>query len=180
MVIVLALLAALSVPPEVKRFVPEDRRVIDLAKADLDRDGRDDYILALDRIENEDEPDRFAGEPREVRILTRQPNGKLKLAGRGPKAIFCRGCGGVMGDPLFGFATERGRFTIRHMGGAGWRWTADFTFAWSRRDQTWQLVRVEKTEFHAGEPEKVKKTVQTPPKDFGKIDLREFDAERWQ
>lgn len=64
-----------------------------------------------------------------------------------------------------------------HYGGSGWRWSANYTFAWSRRDQSWQLVRVEKESFHASEPDEIETTVHTPPKDFGLIDVTEFNPE---
>lgn len=64
-----------------------------------------------------------------------------------------------------------------HYGGGSWRWSTNFTFGWSRRDQSWQLVGVESTSFHASEPDKVDPKIETPPKDFGLIDLGEFDPE---
>ena len=171
--VIVALLLSIMVPAEVERFIPEDHQAIAVEQGDLNRDGREDYILAIEKIDGDE------GEPREVRILTRQTDGSLKLARRGPRAILCKGCGGTMGDPFMGITVKAGRFTIEHYGGSGWRWSEYFTFAWSRRDQTWQLVRVDASSFHAGEPDKVEKSVQKPPKDFGKIDLAEFDCEQF-
>lgn len=176
MVIAALLLAALQVPAEVARFVPDEYRAIAVERGDVNRDGREDYVIAIEKVAGEDDPEELDGEPREVRILTRQPNGSLRLARRAPKAIFCKGCGGTIGDPFMGITVKGGRFTIEHHGGSGWRWTVYFTFAWSRRDRTWQLVRVDRSRFHAGEPDHVEKSVETP-KDFGTIDLGAFDAE---
>jgi hypothetical protein len=85
-----------------------------------------------------------------------------------------------MGDPFVGVAARAGGFTLRHYGGSGWRWSADYTFAHSRRDRAWQLVRVEEASFHAGDPGTRRRRVSTPPRDFGKVDVRTFDAEAWQ
>ena len=48
---------------------------------------------------------------------------------------------------------------------------------YSRKDKAWQLVRVEEENFNANDPDKGTTKVFTPPKDFGKIDFRDFDPE---
>ena len=50
-------------------------------------------------------------------------------------------------------------------------------FAYSRRDRTWQLVRVESRSFRTSYPDDVQVTVEEPPRDFGKIDIGDFDPE---
>jgi hypothetical protein len=114
---------------------------------------------------------------RPLLILVRDATGALKLSKRSAKAVGCKDCGGVMGDPFQGIHIEKGRFTVEHYGGSSWRWSANYTFGWSRRDQSWQLVRVEHQSFHATDPGTVETTVHTPPKDFGLIDVTEFDPE---
>jgi len=52
-------------------------------------------------------------------------------------------------------------------------------FNYSRRDKTWQLVQVINTSFHAGDPENMTTQTHTPPKDFGKIDIADFDPENY-
>jgi hypothetical protein len=85
----------------------------------------------------------------------------------------------MMGDPFEGVEIKKGRFIVHHYGGSSWRWANNTTFAWSRRDQTWQLVRVENTSLHAGDPKTEKRTIHTPPRHFGKIDLADFDPEKY-
>lgn len=172
-----ALLATIAVPAEVKKFIPKEHRAIEVQRGDLNRDGREDYVVVVQRIASEEEPEAFDGDPRPLLILTRQANGSLKLAKKATNVVRCAGCGGSIGDPFLGVKVGPGRFTVHHHGGSGWRWDNNYTFAWSRRDRTWQLVKVELREFHSGEPEKRTTTVHTPPKDFGKIDLGEFDPD---
>ena len=164
----LVLAASLDeVPRDVAPFVEKNTTVLAVERGDLDRDGREDAVLVLD-------PE-AADQPRSLLILVRDAKGTLQLAKRSDKAVLCRDCGGIMGDPFQSVNVEKGRFTIEHYGGSSRRWSSSSTFAWSRRDQSWQLVRVESSSFHASDPEHEEKTVHTPPKDFGLIDLGEFD-----
>ena len=73
-----------------------------------------------------------------------------------------------------------GRFTIGHYGGSTLRWTATYSFGYSRRDQTWQLVKVESASFRSTEPERsMRVRTYRPPRDFGKIDIADFDPDRF-
>ncbi len=164
-----AFVLAAALLGDVQPFVEKNTTVLVAERGDLNRDGSEDVVLVLEP----DDPE----ESRPLLILIRDQKGALKLAKRGAKAVACRNCGGVMGDPFQGIDIGKGRFTVEHYGGSGWRWSANYTFAWSRRDQSWQLVRVEKESFHASEPDEVEKTVHTPPKDFGLIDVTEFNRE---
>lgn len=85
-----------------------------------------------------------------------------------------------MGDPFQGVAAEPKTFTVSHYGGSAWRWSVDYTFNYSKRDNTWLLVRVEESSFHAFEPDKIKTDVYISPKHYGKIDIADFDPDHWQ
>ena len=167
MLLGLLLAAAINVQP----FVEKNTTVLAVEQGDLNRDGREDAVLVLEPADPE--------QPRPLLLLLRGADGTLKLAKRSAKAVACRNCGGVMGDPFQGVHIEKGRFTVQHYGGSSWRWSANSTFGWSRRDQSWQLVRVEMTSFHASDPDSEETTVHTPPKDFGLIDVEEFDPEEY-
>jgi len=170
--LILAALLQGDVPSDVQPFVQKNTTVLAIERGDLNRDGREDAVLVLEPQDPE--------QPRPLLILIGDANGKLKLAKRSAKAVYCKTCGGMMGDPFQGVTIETGRFTIEHYGGSAWRWSNSITFAWSKRDQSWQLVRVENTSFHASDPEEPEKTVETPPKDFGLIDITEFDPEDYR
>ena len=162
----------LAVSLDVEPFVEKNTTALAIERGDLNRDGREDVVLVLEPEDPE--------QPRPLLILVRAADGSLKLAKRSAKAVFCRNCGGMMGDPFQGVTLEKGRFTVQHYGGSAWRWSSSFTFAWSKRDQSWQLVRVENTSFHASEPDKIEKTVHIPPRDFGLIVVKEFDPEDYR
>ena len=162
----------LAVSLDVEPFVEKNTTALAIERGDLNRDGREDVVLVLEPQDPE--------QPRPLLILVRAADGSLKLAKRSAKAVFCRNCGGMMGDPFQGVVVEKGRFTIQHYGGSAWRWSTNFTFGWSKRDQSWQLVRVESSSFHASDPKPEEKTVHIPPRDFGLIDVTEFDPEDYR
>lgn len=168
---------AVKLPAVLERFVEPGTTPIALEKADLNGDGLDDYILVLEPPATDNLPEH---DPRPLLILTSLPDKTLKLAARNDRSIYCRECGGAFGDPFWGVKAETKAFTVQNYGGAGWRWQHDFKFAYSRRDDAWQLVEVKQESYHSGKPEDVQRTMAKPPDDFGKIDFRHFDASRWQ
>jgi hypothetical protein len=166
-----------QLPEELRPFVEPGRVVIGLAQADLDGDGSIDAILVLEQEKQSDEEE---GE-RTLLILTRHADNRLTVAKRSDKAVLCRQCGGVIGDPFAGVEAGPGVFALNHQGGSAWRWTKNFKFSYSKRDQTWQLNQAEEVSFQAGDPKKsMKKEVLKPPKDFGKIDIADFDAQEYR
>ena len=168
--------AVASLPQAVRPFVKRGTCAIELESKDLDLDGRGDYLLVLEQLEAGPDPD--FGRRRSLVVLTASAGGRLREAARSESVVLCSGCGGVWGDPFEGVTAERGRFTVEHYGGSNWRWLADYTFAYSRRERAWQLVRVHQVSYHTGDPEAtMKRRELRPPRDFGKIDLRAFDPE---
>ncbi len=169
---------AVKVPAEVQPFVENGTKPIALESADLNGDGLKDFILVLERenIAEKDEYD-FPVNQRPLLILVRGTDKKLSEAKRNEKMVMCSQCGGIFGDPFAGLTVGKNTFTVNHYGGSAWRWTADYKFNYSRIDKTWQLVRIEKTSYHNVRPpeETMEKTVLTPPKDFGKVDINDFD-----
>jgi hypothetical protein len=167
----------IKVPAEIKPFVESNTRPIVLESADLNGDGTKDYILVLEKENSAKDEDDFPEDQRPLLIIIRGKDNKLTVAKRNEKIVYCSQCGGVFGDPFAGVTVGKKTFTVNHYGGSAWRWTADFKFNYSRIDKTWQLVKIEKTSYHNVRPmeETLKKTVLTPPKDYGKIDIADFD-----
>lgn len=161
-----------KIPAEIKPFILPGTRALALEAADLNGDNLKDYLLVLEK------PGVEEGQ-RPLLIIVRTADGKLKLAKRNDKVVFCSTCGGMMGDPFQGVRVSAKSFTVDHYGGSGWRWSTATTFNYSRRDKTWQLVMVRNETFHAGDPEKVETTIHKPPRDFGKIDIADFDPENY-
>ena len=171
--------ADVEVPAAAKAFVAADTTAIAFETADLNRDGRPDAVLVLDPTLKPGD-DQFAERPRQLVILVGEADGSYREAVRNGKVAYCSACGGVMGDPFQGVSVGPGTFTVHNAGGSAWRWGVDYTFNYSRRDMTWQLVKVVETSFHASDPDDSKETVSTPPKHFGKIGLAAFDPEHWK
>lgn len=167
---------AILLPDEVKQFVEKDTVAIALETGDLNADGRGDYVLVTSEIVPKDAPYEEGAGERSVRILIRDAKASLTLAARNDLVAMCRNCGGVFGDPFEGVTVRGTKFTVSNYGGSNDRWAYSYTFAYSRRDRTWQAVRVEQTHFHALDPERTMRTrVYTPPKDFGLITFADFD-----
>ncbi len=170
----------IKVPVEVQPFIEKGTKAIALESADLNGDGTKDFILVLERkiSEKEDYPDN----QRPLLILTRDKNNKLTEAKRSESIVLCSQCGGIFGDPFNGVEVGNKTFTVSHYGGSAWRWSNSYKFNYSRIDKTWQLVRVEKSSYHNVRPmkETLKESVLTPPKDFGKVDIADFDADDYE
>jgi len=163
-------------PAELKRLVPKGSKLLDWQIADLNVDGRPD-VLAV--YESALEPSDDDG-PRTLIIAVRQADGALKVVKRNDKVVYCRQCGGIFGDPFESLSAAPGKLSVNHYGGSNWRWTNTFNFAYSRRDNTWQLIRVEESSFHTSAPNKMKTRTYKPPRDFGKIDIADFDPENFK
>jgi hypothetical protein len=170
-------LVAAAVPAELRPFVLPGTKAIEIERGDLNGDGRADVLLVLERQKVRPTDEDIEEGQRPILILVRQADGTLRVAARNDAAAYCSTCGGVMGDPFVGVQVRAGTFTVSNYGGSNWRWSADYRFDYSRRDATWQLVRVAETNLHTSAPDKAKTTIRRPPKDFGKIDFADFDPE---
>jgi len=173
--------SAQQLPAELRAFVAQGTQPIWFSKADLDKDGKDDYLLVLQKHRRPGAEDFEIEETqRPLLVLVNGGDGKLREAARNERVVLCSNCGGVMGDPFVGIEAGAGSFTVMHYGGSSWRWSSSVKFAYSRKDRAWQLVRVEESNFHTSDPDKEKIEVATPPKDFGKIDFKDFDPGKWK
>ncbi|HWS90532.1 MAG TPA: hypothetical protein VN282_26425 [Pyrinomonadaceae bacterium] len=170
----------LKVPAEVRPFVEAGAKAIAVEAADLNGDGRGDFVLVLERANPAKDADDFPVNERPLLILLRGADGKLSEAKRNERVVMCSKCGGVWGDPFEGVEAGRNTFTVSHYGGSNWRWKNSYKFNYSRIDRTWQLVRTEELSYHTSDPDKMERHVHTPPRDFGKIDLADFDPENYK
>jgi hypothetical protein len=166
------------VPDAARRFVAAGMTPLAYEVADLNRDGREDAILVVGPTPTPD--DDFAASPRLLLILVRQPDGSLREAKRNQRVVYCRGCGGINGDPFSGLDVGAGTFTVHYAGGDNLRWFLAYRFDYSRRDTTWQLVRVEEDTYQTDAVAPSVPMVFTPPKDYGKIDIADFDPDNWK
>jgi hypothetical protein len=169
-----------KVPDEVRRFVDKGRIPIALETGDLNADRKKDLILVISEVVPENAPYEEGAGARSVLILIGESDGSLSLAARNDTVAYCKNCGGVYGDPFAGVTIRGTRFTVSNYGGSNSRWSYSYTFAYSRRDRNWQLVRAEESTFHALEPERTTRTrIYTPPKNFGLIAFADFDPDNF-
>lgn len=166
----------IKVPADVQTFVEKGAKVLALESADLNGDNMKDYILVFER-QNPTEKDEYdyPKNQRPLLILTRDKNNKLSEAKRNEHIVMCSECGGMMGDPFMGVEVGTKTFTVNHYGGSAWRWGLSYKFNYSRIDKTWQLVRFEREDFHAIDQAKTMKREIKLPKDFGKVDISDFE-----
>lgn len=169
--------ADVDVPAAARPFVASGTRPLAFEPADLNRDGRQDAVLVVETLKTDPDTD---GRPRVLLVLLGQADGSFREVKRNAKVVYCSTCGGMMGDPFQGVSVGPGTFTVENAGGSSWRWGVGYRFNYSRRDDTWQLVRVEENSYHASEAAEAKKVVSMPPKAFGKIDIADFDPENWK
>ena len=172
-----------ELPGELAPFVPPGQEALDFETGDLDGDGRTDAVLILAAPgEAEERDDMDARRP--LLLLIRQADGRLKQARRGDGVVYCRTCGGMMGDPYVGTEVARGRFTVTHYGGSAWRWGNSFTFSYDRARKDWFLDQETSTSFHATEPDDSRDEVLTR-EELGDVTLEAFryehdEAQPWR
>jgi hypothetical protein len=173
--IIVAQEGELKIPSDVAPFIEQGTKAIALERGDLNGDRREDIILVLEKENPARDENDFPVNQRPLLILLRGADGKLTVAKRNERIIMCSQCGGVFGDPFEGVIAGRNTFSVEHYGGSNWRWKYSYKFNYSRIDKTWQLVRVQELEYHTSNPNKGKTKIYRPPKDFGKIDIADFD-----
>ncbi len=163
------------IPAEFEPFVIPGHGILDFATGDLNADKRPDAILVLnhlgeDTLLNEDYP-------RPLLLLVRQTDGRLKQAVRNDKAILCRRCGGVFGDPYQEMDINNSGFSLYFYGGSAWRWAYQFDFVWRPDRKNWILAEEKRSEFNSGDPEMTIKETTIPEAESGGITINSFSSE---
>lgn len=106
----------------VVKFVPKGYDTLDggFVKGDLNKDGKEDVVLALyskqEDIERSDAPDRI------LIVLLSTSKGLVKV-GISKEILMCKVCGGIFGDPWEGVEIVKDILVIKHYGGSAWRWS---------------------------------------------------------
>lgn len=160
-------------PAELVPFVEKGTKLLDFASADLNGDNLPDYVFIL---EKQNVPSDVGQRP--LKIAVRDAAGKLNIVKANDKMVLCSECGGMMGDPFEGIEAKRNTFSVSFYGGGGERWSLIYEFKYSKRDKTWQLTLVDTSSFPFDNQDATKTKQFRPPKDYGKIDISEFDPEK--
>lgn len=165
-----------QLPKELTPFVPAGKEMLDFSKADLNGDGRADYILIL----------KMAGEDtlsfdntnwdaqRTLLLLTRQSNNKLKQAASNNELVLCRHCGGAMGDPYMGLSSKPGEFTLEFYGGSSWKWGQTITFHYDKVKKNWYIFRDIANSSHPEEDRYVETQAIMERAEIGDITLQQY------
>ena len=112
----------LKVPAEVQPFVEAGTKAIAVEAADLNGDGRGDFVLVLERANPAKDADDFPVNERPLLILLRGAYGRLSEAKRNERVVMCSKCGGDFGDPFQGVIAGRNTFSVEHYGGGDHGW----------------------------------------------------------
>jgi hypothetical protein len=160
---------------EISQFLAPNEKILALAQADLNLDGRMDYVVILERTDRD--ASAYPDDQRPLLILIRNPDGSLAVAKRNDHAVYCSACGGGgIGDPFEGLEATRGGFTIKFLGGDAERWMEEYSFRYSKRYNSWQLVNFFQGSYRSDRPAEVQKWHNyKPPKDYGLIDIEKFN-----
>lgn len=122
-----------------KDFVPAGWFVLAESAGDLNKDGQEDLVLILAHgSEKSSDPDASQETPRWLVLLFRNREGGFRRSAVSDKAVFCRSCGGVFGDPFQEIAVERVSVVISHYGGSCQRWGMVHRFRY--QDDDWFLI----------------------------------------
>lgn len=161
-----------ALPAGVTKLLPNNSVILASATADLNGDSTFDFVVVLQIEDTKATLNKAAqnnsGEPwcsRELFILTAKDR-QYTVAARTSRAVLCSNCGPESSDPFLNIRAATKSFTILHKFNSTYEdsWGIASKFAYSRRDNKWQLVY-----FSGGDNSELK------PKDFGLINLEDFD-----
>lgn len=161
-------------PQELQQYVPKN---FDVVYSYLLGSNKNEQKKVIYILENSAQGNESYGH-RLLLISQIERDGKYSMLAKSDKAIPDTQCGGASGDCFNELELTKNGFRINLYGGAFSRWTKKFTFSYSKRDRTWQLVKAEEAEFKLGASGKIiplEKHIYIPPRDFGKISINEFD-----
>ncbi|MBD2843607.1 hypothetical protein IDH44_00260 [Paenibacillus sp. IB182496] len=102
------------------------------AEGDLNRDGRSDVVIVIERKGGEGVP------LRALLIALRHEDGSLERSIVAEQVMLKEDEGGVWGDPFESVAIDRGSVVVSHYGGSNWRWYSAYRFRYQQAD--WYLI----------------------------------------
>jgi hypothetical protein len=127
------------VPQEIKQFVEAGTHPVALGSADVNGDGRSDYVLILEK-------DSVEGE-RTLVILVRRSDHSLKLAVRNDTIVMCSFMQGEGGG--IELVARHNTFKIRQTIGAGLEKGANILiFRYLKRERDWILTNFDRESFN--------------------------------
>lgn len=154
-------------------YVPRGFSVSDQYNADINQDGFNDKILVLTDM-REVSPAQTEEGPRRLLVILLGTKEGFTVAVETDRVVYCKTCGGMMGDPYVRIAIKPPFFTVEHYGGSAWRWKRYTTFKYAKEQKSFLLHKDGHEFFNASAPNKVQKIIQTS-KNFGNVKIQDFD-----
>ncbi|HEX7904318.1 MAG TPA: hypothetical protein VF487_10595 [Chitinophagaceae bacterium] len=118
-------------------FIPAGYDTLAVAQGDLNKDKIDDYVLVLQSV-NEKNTDPSVVDtdslPARILVVIFKKANQYVLGVKTDKAIMCRYCGGVFGEPFDYVIIEKGVLNIHHYGGSTWRWSETHKFRYQKNE----------------------------------------------
>lgn len=129
----------IPVPSEVEKFVTSGTMPIDLERGDVNGDGKQDYLLVLDHLDSDGQPQ--SGDARELLVLVRRSDDSLELASSNTSILGCAAMvgagGGILVQP-----TGKG-FAVEYIVGAGEVNDSKlFRFEYFQQRKAWLLIQL--------------------------------------
>ena len=144
-----------SLSQDFRSFIPNDYDTLDdgVARGDLNKDGIEDIVIVVgSKWEQDENWSEKASDsnvaPRLLIILFGTDSGYVQIA-KNDKAILCKDCGGIFGDPFAGIEINKNVLSINHYGGSNWRW--GYTHKFRFQDKDFFLIGQTKYSFLAVE-----------------------------
>ncbi|MEI7542978.1 MAG: DUF5050 domain-containing protein [bacterium] len=165
-----------ALPTAVEKLLPEKCKVVAACIADLNGDNKDDYLIViqLKQDQNDEGQDTNPESDKELMVIVEKDNNYV-VAAITRRAILCSSCGGVWGDPFESIEAGKKFFVINHYGGSREKWSISTRFAYSHRDNKWQLVKYESSYYDTGDESSKVQGETLTPKRFGLINLEDYD-----
>jgi len=142
-ILILLLLSSVclsSLSQDFRSFIPNDYDTLDdgVARGDLNKDGIEDIVIVIgSKWEQDENWSEKASDsnvaPRLLIILFGTDSGYVQIA-KNDKAILCKDCGGIFGDPFAGIEINKNVLSINHYGGSNWRWGYTHKFHFQDKD----------------------------------------------
>jgi len=142
-ILILLLLSSVylsSLSQDFRSFIPNDYDTLDdgVARGDLNKDGIEDIVIVVgSKWEQDENWSEKASDsnvvPRLLIILFGTDSGYVQIA-KNDKAILCKDCGGIFGDPFAGIEINKNVLSINHYGGSNWRWGYTHKFRFQDKD----------------------------------------------